>query len=411
MRSFGSLAFRQVRARRLRALLTTAGIVLGVAMILGVLLLTVTIHRTFNDLFDSVYGRTDLVVSGVGGDAVRHSTLREVRRAPEVEEAEGVVFSVFTLVDRSGEASTAPSKQLNAAGLNTRAAGLSDARTVAGRKPSHGLEIDLQESWADANGIDLGDRARLATPVGVKRPRVVGLFQFSNGLDFGGQGFARMPVAAARRVMDRPSVWDEVDVVVAGGEETIARVQADLRRRLPAGVQVDTPDEKSADVESQLQGFNAILYFFAAMALFVGGSEPEGAPEPEGDEDGAGNRAAHARPRPEPLGAEHGRDWRRAAGAARRVQGAEDGGDEPGRQGGHRGEGREFQPPDGEPECLHQLDQAERQHHAEPEPDGGPEDAQQGGLAEHRAGDPPAPGPEGAQHADLPRALEDGHVE
>ena len=99
MRSFGSLAFRQVRAPRLRSLLTTAGIVLGVAMILGVLLLTATIHRTFTDLFDSVYGRTDLVVSGVGGDAVRHSALEEVRRAPGVEQAEGVVFGIFTLVD------------------------------------------------------------------------------------------------------------------------------------------------------------------------------------------------------------------------------------------------------------------------------------------------------------------------
>ena len=34
---------------------------------------------------------------------------------------------------------------------------------------------------------------------------------------------------------------------------------------------METPGQKSADVESQLQGFNAILYFFAAMALFVGG--------------------------------------------------------------------------------------------------------------------------------------------
>src|SRR5215218_10249627 len=112
MRSFSSLAIRQVRARRLRSLLTAAGIVLGVGMILGVLLLTVTIHRTFSDLFDSVYGRTDLIVSGVGGDAVRHSTLGKVRRTPDVEEAEGVVFSVFTLVDRSGTASTDASKQL-----------------------------------------------------------------------------------------------------------------------------------------------------------------------------------------------------------------------------------------------------------------------------------------------------------
>ena len=99
----------------------------------------------------------------------------------------------------------------------------------------------------------------------------MGLFQFSSGLDFGGQGFATMPLGPARRVMDRPRVWDEVDLVVAGGEETISRVRDDLRRRLPSGVKVETPDQKSADVESQLQGFNAILYFFAAMALFVGG--------------------------------------------------------------------------------------------------------------------------------------------
>ena len=112
MRSFGSLAFKQVRARRLRSLLTTAGIVLGVAMILAVLLLTVTIHRTFNDLFDSVYGRTDLIVSGVGGDSVRHSTLGKVRRTPHVDEAQGQVTSVFTLVDRAGTASNDAGNQL-----------------------------------------------------------------------------------------------------------------------------------------------------------------------------------------------------------------------------------------------------------------------------------------------------------
>jgi putative ABC transport system permease protein len=271
MRSFGSLALKQVRARRLRSLLTTTGIVLGVAMILGVLLLTVTIHRTFSELFDSVYGRTDLIVSGVGGDAVRHSTLPKVRRTPGVEQAEGVVYGVFTLVDRSGDASTDASKQLNVAGLGPRAAGLSDARTVAGRRPVRGLEVDLQESWADANGVRLGDKVALATPAGIERLRVVGLFQFSSGLDFGGQGFARMPLRPARRVMDRRSVWDEVNVVVGGGADTISRVQDDLRRRLPRGIQVETPGQKSADVESQLQGFNAILYFFAAMALFVGG--------------------------------------------------------------------------------------------------------------------------------------------
>src|SRR4051812_17452712 len=103
MHSFSSLAFRQVRAPRLPSLLTTTGIVLGVGMIPGVLLLTVTIHRTFTDLFDSVYGRTDLIVSGsgsgAGGTSLRHSTLATVKRTPDVTLASGQVQSIFTLID------------------------------------------------------------------------------------------------------------------------------------------------------------------------------------------------------------------------------------------------------------------------------------------------------------------------
>ncbi len=271
MRSFGSLAFRQVRARRLRSLLTAVGIVLGVGMILGVLLLAVTIHRTFTDLFDSVYGRTDLIVSGEGGDSVPHSTLSRVRRAPGVSEALGNVTSVFTLVDRSGNASTSASSRLNVAGERPAAAGLSDSRTVAGREARRGMEIALERSWADANGVSLGDRVRLATPAGVERLRVVGLFEFTTGLDFGGQGFARMPLQSGRRLMDKPQAFDEVDVVVDGGDAAIARTRGELRGQLPSGVKVQTPESKTADVEQQLQAFNVILYFFAAMALFVGG--------------------------------------------------------------------------------------------------------------------------------------------
>ncbi|HYX78161.1 MAG TPA: FtsX-like permease family protein, partial [Solirubrobacterales bacterium] len=271
MRSFGSLALRQVRARRLRSLLTAAGIVLGVAMILGVLLLAVTIHRTFTDLFDSVYGRTDLVISGTGGDSLRHSTLETVRRTPDVAKAEGIVIGVFTLVDRSGAASADASARLNVAGERAAAARLAASRTVAGRQPRRGRKISLQKSWADAHDIGLGDRVRLATPAGTRSLRVVGLFQFTTGLDFGGQGFGRMPIATARRLMDKSRAFDEVDVVVSGGEESISRTRHALSRRLPRGVKVQTPQSKSADVEQQLQAFNVILYFFAAMALFVGG--------------------------------------------------------------------------------------------------------------------------------------------
>ena len=275
MRSFGSLAIRQVRARRLRSLLTTAGIVLGVGMILGVLLLTVTIHRTFTDLYDSVYGRTDLIVSGSGSaggsSSLHHSTLATVRRTPGVGQASGQVQGVFTLVTGRRTTSTDQRSKLNVSGERPGATRLSDSRTVAGRKPRSGLEIALQKSWADANEIALGDRMRLATPAGVRSLRVVGLFQFTAGLDFGGQGFALMPIAPARRLLDKPSAFDEVDLTVDGGADQISSVQRRLRHRLPSGVTVETPQNKASDVESELQAFNTILYFFAAMALFVGG--------------------------------------------------------------------------------------------------------------------------------------------
>ncbi len=71
--------------------------------------------------------------------------------------------------------------------------------------------------------------------------------------------------------MDKKRSFDEIDVIAEGGAETIASLERRIDRRFGKGVDVETPQTKSEDVESQLQAFNAILYFFAAMALFVGG--------------------------------------------------------------------------------------------------------------------------------------------
>ncbi|MGI8460433.1 MAG: ABC transporter permease [Solirubrobacterales bacterium] len=292
MRSFSSIALRQVRARKMRSLLTAAGIVLGVAMIFGVLTLASTISRTFTDLFDSVYGRADLVVSGTDSTSLPKRSLRQVRSTAGVEEARGNVFSSFSKIQPPPEPPPIPeglppgtppppppkppkpdpADQLNVVGEEPGVTDLTDATLTVGRRPREGLELMLQESWASEQEIEAGDRLRLATPAGKRRFRITGLFQFSTGLDFGGQGFATMPISSARRVMDKGRGYDEIDIVVAGGGDVaIDDVKRELRRKLEKGARVLTPDAKSEDVESQLQAFNAILYFFAAMALFVGG--------------------------------------------------------------------------------------------------------------------------------------------
>ena len=284
MRSFGSIALRQVRARRMRALLTAAGIVLGVGMIFGVLTLSGTISNTFTNLFDSVYGKSDLVVSGSESTSLPKRSLKQVRSTPGVAEAQGNVFSVFTKYKKPppppDPTTLAPppkppkpdaSDQLNVVGEEPGVTDLTDTDVTSGTRPKKGQEILLQESWAEDHEIAAGDRLRLVTPAGTRRFDVTGLFQFSTGVDFGGQGFATMPIDRARELMDKGSGYDEIDVVVEGGDDAIASVRRDLRGELEKGARIATPDAKSDDVESQLQAFNAILYFFAAMALFVGG--------------------------------------------------------------------------------------------------------------------------------------------
>ena len=198
MKSYYGLSFRQLRTRKLRVLLTAAGIVLGVGMICGVLLLAATIQRTFTDLYDSVYGQTDLVVSGSeSAGSLPPSALRRVQRTEGVEDASASVFAVTSLVDEDGRVEEGSGSTLNVSGDDPAATDFTAWTTTSGREIRGGREIELEQSWADANGIEVGDEISLAAPSGVIDLEVVGLLRFSSGLDFGGEGFASMPLASS----------------------------------------------------------------------------------------------------------------------------------------------------------------------------------------------------------------------
>jgi len=272
LRSYYALALRQLRTRRLRLLLTLAGIVLGVGMICGVLLLAATIQRTFTDLYDSVYGETDLIVAGedFSSGSLPPSALDRTRATEGVDQASGIVFSVVSLVGEGGKVDDGSSSTLNATGIEP-GSDLTDSRITDGREVQGGSEIQLEESWAESNQVEVGEDIKLAAPSGVVDLEVVGLFRFSNGLDFGGEGFGTLPLPAAREAFDRPRAFDEVQVVVADEGPSVEAVQQRLAAEFGKGVDVATPQSKGEDVQDQVQALNIVLYFFAGMALFVGG--------------------------------------------------------------------------------------------------------------------------------------------
>src|SRR3954452_12295686 len=102
LRSFDSLALRQLRTRRLRAVLTAFAIVLGVGMVFGVLLLVGTVRHTFDDLIDSAWGTTDLVVSPKAG-MLSNDTIDRVLAIPGVRDAGGMIGAQFRRLDEHGK--------------------------------------------------------------------------------------------------------------------------------------------------------------------------------------------------------------------------------------------------------------------------------------------------------------------
>jgi putative ABC transport system permease protein len=269
--SLTGLSLRSLRARPLRALLTASAIVLGVGMVFGVLSLVGTIHSTFGSLYDSIYGRTDLVISGdqsIG--SLPEPTLARVRAVRGVDAASGSVFGVFRTVDEHGAVRRGQMEQVFVTGVDYAQPDMTAAELVAGRDPIAGRhEIQLPVEWARAHDVGVGDRVTFSTPAGLVALRVAGIFSFKGGLDFGGYGLAGMPLADARTLMDKPDLWDEIDVIVEPGA-SVPEVRSALAAALGRGVEVATPAAKTEQAQKQIAALDVVLYFFSGIALFVG---------------------------------------------------------------------------------------------------------------------------------------------
>lgn len=270
LRSFHGLGLRSLRARPLRSVLTTAGIVLGVGMVFGVLILVTTIHSSFEGLFDAIYGRTTVVVSGKSSvGAVPVAELPKIRQVEGVKAAEGDVFGVVRTVNDQGAANSGRSAMLFIAGVNMKGYDTAGSEVVAGREPRGPREIELEESWAKQQGYEPGDRLRLATPTGRADVTVTGVYKLQTSLDLGGYGTAAMPIAGARELTDQYGTFSEINVVAE--DSTSAK---ELQRRIAAvtgpGVEVETPSGKGDQANESLSGLDIVLYFFSGIALFVG---------------------------------------------------------------------------------------------------------------------------------------------
>ena len=275
------LVLRGLMARKLRTVLTSIAIVLGVAMVAGTFILTDQINAAFDDIFATGNSKIDVVVSRATEfdtfeDALPplpESAIGQVAQVDGVEHAEGQIQATGQLVvngDIVESEGGAP-----AIVVSNVDPSINPNVPLEGRLPENPGEIAVIKDTADKKDLTVGQSGiALATDEGTKPVTLVGIFRYGDVESIGGATVVLTTFADAQRWFERER---ETSVVFAKAQDGVssAQLRDRIRAALPDTDKVETATEnaesQSEDIAGEITGFlGPALLAFAGVALFVG---------------------------------------------------------------------------------------------------------------------------------------------
>ena len=278
-------ALKSLLGRKVRLIMSTFAIVLGVAFVVGSLVFSDTLNRSFTALFASTVG--DVVVRPVGGTTVTGEpstktipagVVDQLRTVPGAARVDGNVSSVGAFVVGEDNKVVGGFGPPALGGNWTGAPAGHDLQGLAilGGHPPHGEDqVVLDEKTADRGGYQLGDRVRLITATRLTlTPELVGIAGFPEGGSLNGATLALFDTPTAQRFfLGGKDVFNDVWVTAEDGvsqEQLRDRVDA----ALPAGYEVVTgdtaADESATDLLQAVSFLTTFLLIFAGISLVVG---------------------------------------------------------------------------------------------------------------------------------------------
>ncbi len=259
------------RKHILRTVLTTAGIVLGVAVFVGMHTANQSVLWAFNQTVDRIAGKTQIQVTA-GETGFNEETLEAVQAAPSVHVAvpiiEAVVHSqiegagslLVLGVDMTGD------RSLRDYELDEGDEAVIDDPLVFLAQPD---SIILTREFADKHGFEVNSTLPLGTAFGERRFTVRGIMRSSGLASAFGGNLAIMDIYAAQKMFGRGRTFDRVDLTVKEGA-TIADTQRDLRERLGPGFQVEPPSGRGQQFEAMTAAYSMMVSISSLFALFIG---------------------------------------------------------------------------------------------------------------------------------------------
>jgi putative ABC transport system permease protein len=281
-----SLTLKSIRAKKVRFALTSVAVVLGVAFMVGTMVLTQTIKASYDGIVDNVYATTDAVVrsdrtiqgendaSEVRG-TVSADVLARVRATDGVAAVEGRIQGVAAVLGHDGgliDSSANRSTPIALGWMDTPS--LNPMDVVAGHAPRAPDEVVIDRATRRAGDFAVGDTVRVVGPSGSAAYQLVGVVTYGGADDAAGAPVVAFTPETAAAVLGTPGRYSAIQVVAEPGVSD-ATLVANLRRSVADdSVGVLTGPEAAAEARaaagSSLEFMSVFLMTFAITAVVVG---------------------------------------------------------------------------------------------------------------------------------------------
>jgi putative ABC transport system permease protein len=255
-----------------RMLLTIAGIVLGVAVFVGMHTANQSVLAAFHQTIDRIAGSTQLQISA-GEAGFDEEVLDKVRDLPGIRAAAPVIESSVTL-DQPGH------KPVNLLLLGVDMLGDRSLRNYDFDESDTSIDDPLvflaqpdslivSKSLAEEQNLKVGSRVPMRTMQGDQVFTVRGLMKPGGLASAFGGNLAIMDIYAAQKVFGRGHKFDRVDVAL---EDTLNLDQGEamLSALLGPGFQVEPPSSRGQQFEATSHLYSLASNITSVFALFIG---------------------------------------------------------------------------------------------------------------------------------------------
>jgi putative ABC transport system permease protein len=261
------ISWPYARKHLLRCFLTIIGIVLGVAVFVGMHTANQSVLAAFRQTIDRIAGSTQLQVSA-GEPGVDESVLETVESLPEVRAAAPVIEATVQFgkgnllilgVDMLGD------RNLRSYDLENTDAAIDDPLVFLAQADS----LLITKTFAAENGLAINSRVPMRTMDGDRVFTVRGIMKPGGLASAFGGNLAIMDIYAAQKVFGRGRKFDRIDIALQDGV-SLNDGSAKLQKTLGPGLDVDLPSSRGEQFEATSHIYNLASNITSVFALFIG---------------------------------------------------------------------------------------------------------------------------------------------